>query len=179
MADVETTTAPKPAGAVPAPGKQAWQKAAEKVTETAKEAIEKVAEKASEGQKDLQVQVNAGLASLNSAIRNSMEAQRAALETAAKAGRIYHEGVQQLAKHAAEVGRTQFEDGVAHVRKVAAVRSFADAAELHSAYTRQVLSSALTATGALVEGYLKVASDAIAPVTASVREAAEKVKTVA
>jgi len=54
-----------------------------------------------------------------------------------------------------------------------------EAVALQTAFTRNTLSRVLSESSVLVEDYLKVAGQALAPVTARAREAADKVKNTA
>jgi hypothetical protein len=59
------------------------------------------------------------------------------------------------------------------------VKSVKEAISLQTSYARDTASRVLSETSSFAEDYLKVAGQALAPVTARVREAAEKVKHVA
>jgi phasin family protein len=181
MADTETVT-PKAETAV-----RKFEKVAEKATtQTAaqvNEKIEQIATKVEEttqaattGLKDVQAKVTNGLHKAAEVARGVVDVQRGALETAVKASQIYGEGLQGMATRAADVSRTQFEDTMAHLRSLTSVKSVKQAVELQTAFTRNTLSRVLNETSVFVEDYLKVAGQALAPVTARAREAADKVK---
>jgi phasin family protein len=131
---------------------------------------------AAEGVKTLQDNTREGLQRVTALARDYVDVQRETIETVAQAGKIYGEGLQHLARHAAEISRVQFEDGVAHLRSLATVKSLTDLVQLQTAFARTTASRALTESSTLVETYLKVASSALAPVTARAREAALKVQ---
>jgi phasin family protein len=177
MADTETVTQK-----IEAPAQKAenafrkFEKVAEKATATAAAKVEDVQEAATTGLKDVQAKVSNGLGKAAEAARGYVDVQRGAIETVVKAGQIYGEGLQGLATHAAEVSRVQFEDTMAHLRSLTSVKSVREAVSLQSAFTRATLSRVLSETSVFVEDYLKVAGQALAPVTARAREAAEKVK---
>jgi phasin family protein len=81
-----------------------------------------------------------------------------------------------MATRAADVSRSQFEDTMAHLRSLTSAKSVKQAVELQTAFTRNTLSRVLSETSVFVEDYLRVAGQALAPVTARAREAADKVK---
>jgi phasin family protein len=155
---------------------KAADKAAENVTTAAETATDEVATAVKTGLKDVQEKVTSTLHRAAEAARGVVDVQRGAIETVVKAGQIYGEGLQHIATHAVEVGRTQFDDTMAHLRSLTTAKSVREAVELQSAFARNTASRYLTETSTLVEDYLKVAGDALAPVTTRVREAAEKVK---
>jgi phasin family protein len=150
--------------------------AARKIERLAEEAVKPATEAAAAGLKKLQEQAASGLHRVTELARLYADAQRETIETVAHAGKIYGEGLQGLAKHAADVSRVQLEDGMAHLRSLAGVKSVTDLVHLQTEFARTTASRTLAEGSTLVEGYLKVAGEALAPVTARAREAAEKVK---
>ena len=152
------------------------EKATDKVAGKIEYATEATAEKVKTGLKDVQEKVTTTLHRAAEMARGVVDVQRGALETVVKAGQIYGEGLQGIATHAAEVSKTQFDDTMVHLRSLTTVKSVKEALELQTAFARSTTSRYLTETSAFVEDYLKVAGNALAPVTTRVREAAEKVK---
>jgi phasin family protein len=132
--------------------------------------------KVTTGMQDVQAKVTDGLHRAAEAARTAAGVQRETLETVVKAGQIYGQGLQGLATHAASVSRVQFEDTMAHLRALTSVKSVREAVELQSTFARNTASRLLAESSTFVEDYLKVAGEALAPVTTRVREAAEKVK---
>ncbi len=155
------------------------EQAAEAATASVTDKLKHTAEAATKGLHDMQADVTGGLKQAAELARTYVDVQRTALETVVKAGQIYGEGLQSLVTHAADVNRTQFEHTVAHLRALTAVRSVKEAMSLQAEFAREAASRALTEGSAFVEDYLKVTSQALAPVTARAREAAEKVRHVA
>ena len=145
-------------------------------TDRVAEAVKHTTDAAAEGVKTMQERARGGVQRVSEYAREYVDVQRETIETGAHAVRIYSEGLQGLAKHAAEISRVQFEDGMAHLRSLTGVRSLTDLFQLQAEFARKTASRALAETSTFAEGYLKVANDALAPVTARVREAAEKVK---
>jgi phasin family protein len=154
------------------------EKFADKVSATVTEKVKETTEAATKGLKDMQAEVTGGLKQAADMARTYVDVQRTALETVVKAGKIYGEGLQSLATHAAAVNRTQFEDTMAHLRALTSVKSVREAVHLQTQFARATASRVLSEGSTIVEDYLKVAGQALAPVTARAREAAEKVKTV-
>ncbi len=145
-------------------------------TDKAAEAVKHAADVAADGVKTLQDRARGGFQRVSELARGYVDVQRETIETGAKAAKIYGEGLQGLAKHAAEVSRVQFEDSMAHLRSLTGVKSVTELLHLQAEFARATASRALAETSSLAEGYLKVANEALAPVTARAREAAQKVK---
>jgi len=154
-------------------------KATEKVTEAAvkaDEAAHTTAETVATNLKDVQAKVTNTLHRAADMARGAVDVQRGALETVVKASQIYGEGLQGIATHAAEVSKLQFEDTMAYLRSLTSAKSVREAVALQASFARNTASRYLTETSVLVEDYLKVTGNALAPVTTRAREAAEKVK---
>ncbi len=175
MSDVNFAT-PKNDGFTKAAQTPKTDTLAAKTTDRVAETVKQAADATAEGVKTMQERARGGVARVSELARGYVDVQREALETGAHAARIYGEGLQGLAQHAAEVSRVQFEDSMAHLRSLVGVRSLNDLLHLQAEFARKTASRALEETSTFAEGYLKVANDALAPVTARVREAAEKVK---
>jgi phasin family protein len=124
----------------------------------------------------VQETVKTGLNKAAELARGYVGVQRTAIETVVKAGQIYGEGLQSLVTHAVDVNRSQFEDTMAHFRALSSVKSVKEALELQTKFARATASRVLTEGSSFVEDYLKVAGQALTPVTTRAREAAEKVK---
>jgi len=152
------------------------EKATDKVAGKIEHATETAAESVKTGLKDVQAKVTDTLHRAAEMARGVADVQRGALETVVKAGQIYGEGLQGIATHAAEVSKTQFADTMAHMRALTSVKSVKEAIDLQAAFARSTASRYLAETSTFVEDYLKVAGNALAPVTERAREAAEKVK---
>jgi hypothetical protein len=152
------------------------ERTVEEATATVTEKVQQTVEAASKGLQDLKDDVTGGLKQASEFARTYADVQRSTYETVVKAGQIYGEGLKGLATHIADVNRTQFEHTVAHFKALSGVKSLKEAFGLQAQFARETTSRALAETGAIVEDYLKVTGEALAPVTAKVREAAEKVK---
>jgi hypothetical protein len=173
MADVENVT---PVTSMTTVTTKKFEKIAEATTARAADAIKQTTDSATAHMKTMQTEVTGGLKQAAEMARTYVDVQRTALETVVKAGQIYGEGLKGLVTHVADVNRTQFEHTLAHFRALAGVKSVTEAMSLQTQFARATTSRALSETSAFVEDYLKVTGEALAPVTAQVREAAEKVK---
>src|SRR5271156_4082498 len=116
MADIEN-------GPTGSPAVKNVSKVAAQVAEQVSATVKKATEAANTGMKDVQAQVTDGLKQATEMARVYAGAQRSALETAAKSGQIFGEGLKTLATQAANANRVQFEDTVAHFRALTGVKS--------------------------------------------------------
>ncbi|HTZ71557.1 MAG TPA: phasin family protein [Acetobacteraceae bacterium] len=155
------------------------EKVAESVTATVTEKMKQTTEAATKGLKDFQTEVTGGLKQAAELARGYADVQRTTVETVVKAGQIYAEGLQALATNAVAANRTQFEQTVAHLKALTGVKSVKEAVSLQTQFARDTAARALTESSNFAETYLKIAGQALAPVTARAREAAEKVKAAA
>jgi len=159
-----------------APAAKKFEQAAAEVTATVSEKVQQSADAATKGFQTLKEDLTGGLKQASEMARTYADVQRSTFETVVTASKIYGEGLKSLATHIAEVNRTQFEQTVAHFKALSGVKSVKEAFGLQAQFARETTSRALAETGAIVDDYMKVAGEALAPVTAKVREAAEKVK---
>lgn len=145
-------------------------------TDRVADAVKQTAENAAAGVKQMQDTARTGMQKVSELARGYADVQRGTIETGAEAAKIYGQGLQDLVKHAAEISRVQIEDSMAHLRALSGVKSVTDLLHLQAEFARTTTSRALTESSNFVEQYLKVATSALAPVTAKAREAAAKVK---
>jgi hypothetical protein len=106
--------------------------------------------------------------------RTMFEFQKGAMQTMLASGKIYSEGLQSLATHAAAVNKLQFDETMAALRTLAGTRSVTEAMRLQTELARTTATRAMTESTKLVKDYVKLAEQAVAPLTAKVHEAAEK-----
>jgi hypothetical protein len=112
-------------------------------------------------------------AKMTEAAKTAFEFQRGAIATMIEAGKIYSEGLQTLAAHAAHVNKLHFDETMAALRTLSGTRSINDALKLQAELTRSAATRTLTETTKLVQDYMKVTEQAAAPLTAKVHEAVE------
>ncbi len=161
---------------IAAPKAETATRKTDRVVESIKQTTETAVNKIAEDVKTAQEQARGGFQKVSEFARGYVDVQREAIETVAQAGKIYGEGLQSLATHAVDVNRSQFEDTMAHFRALSSVKSVKEALELQTKFARATASRVLTEGSSFVEDYLKVAGQALTPVTTRAREAAEKVK---
>jgi phasin family protein len=96
------------------------------------------------------------------------------IEAFTKAGQIWAAGVQELGKQVAATAQAQMDQSVATFKALAGVKSFKEAIDLHSSLARSSVEKAVAETGKLTDASLKLAEQAMAPLTARVTLAVEK-----
>lgn len=153
---------------------EATTKAASDAAENARTAMHSAQEKVSGTVHEFQSKLNDGLHQATETAREVFDFQRATVETLIEAGKIYGQGLQNLASHAAQVNRAHLEETVSTVRTLLTTRSLTEAFRLQSELARNVASRSLTEGSKMVQDYLKVTEEAVAPLTAKAQEAAQK-----
>lgn len=95
------------------------------------------------------------------------------MEAAVKSGQIWAAGVQDLSKQVAATAQASFEETLSTFRAMAGVKSVKDAIELQTSFARAAFEKTMTESGRLTDATLKLAEQAIAPLTARVTAAVE------
>ena len=96
------------------------------------------------------------------------------MEAFVKASQIWAAGVQDLSKQFAATAQAQMDQTVATFKALAGVKSFKEAVELQSSLARSSVEKAVAETGKFTDASMKLAEQAIAPITARVTLAVEK-----
>ena len=96
------------------------------------------------------------------------------IEAFTKASQIWAAGVQELGKQVAATAQAQMDQSVATFKALAGVKSFKEAVDLQSSLARSSVEKAVAETGKLTDASLKLAEQAMAPLTARVTLAVEK-----
>ena len=96
------------------------------------------------------------------------------VEAVMQSGQIWAAGVQDLSKSFAGLAQAQMEQTVALWKAFSGVKSLKEAVDLQSSLARNSVETALNETGKLTDASMKLAEQAIAPITARVSLAVEK-----
>ena len=96
------------------------------------------------------------------------------VEAVMKSGQIWAAGVQDLGKTFAATAQAHMDQTVATFKALTSVKSLKEALELQSNLARSSVESAVAETGKLTDASMKLAEQAIAPITARVTLAVEK-----
>jgi phasin family protein len=99
---------------------------------------------------------------------------QANVEAVIKSGQIWTTGVQDITKTIAESAQAQFDHTVATWKALAGTKSLKEAFDIQSTRTRAALEKAVADTGKVTDASIKLAEQAMAPITARLNVAAEK-----
>ena len=96
------------------------------------------------------------------------------VEAVLKSSQIWATGVQDLGKNFAATAQAHMEQTMSTWKAMAGVKSLKEAIDLQSSLTRTTVEAALAQSGKLTDASIKLAEQAIAPITARVTLAVEK-----
>ena len=96
------------------------------------------------------------------------------VEAVVKSGQIWTAGVQAFSKSFASLAQSQMDQTVSVWKAMSGVKSLKDAMDLQTNLTRTSIEAAINETGKLTDASMKLAEQAIAPITARVTLAVEK-----
>jgi len=95
-------------------------------------------------------------------------------EAMMKAGQIWAAGVQELHKTLAATAQAQVEAAMGTFKAMSGVKSLKEAMDLQTTLARSSMETAMAETGKLTDASVKLAEQAMAPITARVTLAVEK-----
>jgi phasin family protein len=121
-----------------------------------------------------QAQVKQGVEKAVSTAEEIVAFNQGNLEALIKAGQIWSVGVQDLSKHIAAAAQASLDESIATFKALSGVKSLKDAYELQAAYARSTLEKTLAESGKLTDASIKLTEQALAPITARVTVAVEK-----
>lgn len=96
------------------------------------------------------------------------------LEAMMKSSQILATGLQDLSKHIAASAQAHIDESVANFKALSSVKSVKEAMDLHTNMTKAMIEKSLAETGKITDASMKLAEQAIAPLTARVTLATEK-----
>jgi phasin family protein len=138
------------------------------------EGIKQAAGAAAKSMRDGQARLSSGIERAATTARQVIDFEREAAETLARAGRIYFDGLQTIGAGVAQAAQKQMDETLEAYRALAGVKTVREAFELQVKLTRAGANRFLTEGATVAEQSAKLTSDVIAPITAGVRSAAQK-----
>jgi phasin family protein len=96
------------------------------------------------------------------------------VEAFMKSGQIWATGVQDMSKALAATAQAQVDAAVATMKALSSVKSLKDAVDLQTTLARSSVETVIAETGKLTDASMKLAEQALAPITARVTLATEK-----
>jgi phasin family protein len=155
------------------------------VTPTVEDAAEKGTEATAATVKHSVAQAKAGFEATQATVKEGMEkAMKTAeefvafsqgnVEALVKSGQIWASGMQDLSKHIATTAKASLDESIATFKAVSTAKSLKDAFDLQTAYARSTLEKTLAESGKLTDASFKLTEQTLAPLTARVTVAVEK-----
>ena len=96
------------------------------------------------------------------------------IEAFVKSGQIWATGLQDLSKHLAASAKEQMDYSMSTWKSLSGVKSIKEALDIQTGLARESLEKAVAETGKLTDASMKLAEQAIAPITARITLATEK-----
>ena len=96
------------------------------------------------------------------------------VEAIMKSNQIWATGMQDLGKHFAATAQAQLDEAMATVKALSSVKSLKEAMDMQSTLAKTTMEKMLAETGKLTDASMKLAEQAMAPITARVTLATEK-----
>src|SRR5271166_2078465 len=107
-------------------------------------------------------------------IKRAANGATASVETFARAGRVYLDGMQTIGVGIAQAAQKQMDETLETYRAIAGVKTVREGLALQTKLARAGATRFVTESATVVEQSAKLASDVIAPITEGVRTAAQK-----
>jgi phasin family protein len=96
------------------------------------------------------------------------------MEAFLKASQIFTTGMQDISKHLAASSKHSMEESVAFTKSLMGVKSVKEAVDLQSGFAKSSVEKAVAETSKITDASVKLAEQAIAPITARLTLAVEK-----
>ncbi len=129
---------------------------------------------AAAGIESTQVKVKEGMEKAMKTAEEFVTFSQGNVEALVKSGQIWTAGIQDLSKHVAASAQASFDETFATFKALTSVKSLKAAFELQAAFARSTLEKTMTESGKLTDASLKLTEQAMAPITARVSVAVEK-----
>lgn len=122
--------------------------------------------KASAGFEKTQAQMKEGVEKVMQTAEQLMAFNQGNFEAVVKSGKIWTTGVQDLSKQVVASAQASLDETLASFRALAGVKSLREAVDLQTTLARSAVEKAVTETGRITDASVKLAEQAIAPLTA-------------
>ena len=155
---------------VPESTRKAMTDGTNRTVENIKQTANAAATSMREGQARLEGTLEQGV----NAARKVVDFQREAFETLAKAGRVYADGLRTISTGIADTAQQQLAETLETYRAIGNVKTVREGLALQAQLARTGASRFLNEGATVAEQSVKLASDVLAPISARVRAAAQK-----
>jgi phasin family protein len=129
--------------------------------------------------KEVQERTQAAYEKSTSAITEVSEFAKGNVEAVVESGKIFAEGVQSLGKSYADEAKSAYETATADIKEMASIKSPTDLFQLQGKIMRRNFDAMIAMTSKATDASMKLANEAIAPISGRVNLAAEKLSKVA
>ncbi len=136
-------------------------------------AVREGIEKATKGLETSQAKLKEGVEKAVKTSEELLAFSQGNLEAFIKATQIYTTGFQDLSKHIAASSKASLEESVAFSKSLMSVKSVKEAVELQTGFTKSSIEKAVAESNKLTDATVKLAEQAIAPITARISLAVE------
>ncbi len=96
------------------------------------------------------------------------------MEAIVKSSQIWATGMQDLSKHMAAAAQSSLDETMSAFKALTSVKSLKDAIELQSGLARSLMEKSMAESGKLTDASLKLTEQTMAPITARVTVAVDK-----
>jgi phasin family protein len=149
---------------------EAAVKGFDKTLSTMKEGMEKAAK----GFESSQVKMKESVEKAMKTAEEMVSFSQGNMEAFMKASQIFTTGMQDISKHLAASSKHSMEESVAFTKSLMGVKSVKEAVDLQSGYAKSSVEKAVAETSKITDASVKLAEQAIAPITARLTLAVEK-----
>jgi phasin family protein len=151
-------------------GEQISAKGFDKTLSAMKEGMEK----ATKGIESSQIKMKESVEKAMKTAEEMMAFGQGNLEALMKSSQIYASGFQDISKHLAASSKASLEESVAFTKSLMGVKSVKEAVDLQSSFAKTSIEKAVSETSKITDATVKLAEEAIAPLTARMSLAVEK-----
>ncbi len=131
-------------------------------------------EKASKGFETQQVKMKEGVEKAMKTAEEMVAFSQGNVEAFVKASQIFTAGLQDLSKHLTAQSKAAFEESTSFTKTLMSVKSVKEAVDLQSGFAKASLEKAVAETSKITDASVKLAEQAVAPLTARLTLAVEK-----
>ncbi len=142
--------------------------------ETAASTVEDSMGQATAGFEATQVKMKQGMEKAMKTAEELVAFSQGNVEAFAKSGQIWAAGVQDLSKQMAATAQASFDQTLSTFRAMTGTKSLKEAMDLQTNLARTTIEKTLADSGRLTDASMKLAEQAMAPITARVTLAVEK-----
>jgi phasin family protein len=159
----------------------ATSEAAEEMKEAAVSVADEVVEaagtqvtKATSGIEASQLQINEGITKTMKTAEEVVAFSQGNVEALIKSGQIWSAGMQDLSKQMASSMQASYEEAMAAFKAMTSVKSLKEAVDLQVGFARSAVEKSMTESSKYTDASIKLAEQAIAPISSRMTMAVEK-----